>query len=115
MIAGTSFLAGAMLGLRFKVLVLLPAMLLATIVAGIAAIENRLDVWSFALVAITAVASLQVGYVVGAMASAFVGADQRPGLSFASADKTESVIRYGRRDGQDRAERCQSLLARPER
>lgn len=56
-----SLLAGMVLGQRFKVLVLLPAIgvaLVATIVAGIAGADR----WPTVLIAAATVTSLQVGY-----------------------------------------------------
>jgi len=72
-VLGTSFLAGAVLGLRFKVLVLLPAMFVTAVVVGIAAINSLSGLWSLALMVIVATTAIQLGYLVGAMASLFLG------------------------------------------
>ena len=67
-VAGSGFIAGAVLGLRFKLLALLPAMLVASVVVGIIAIDS--DLWSLVLTLIVAFSSIQVGYLVGAVAGA---------------------------------------------
>jgi hypothetical protein len=69
LVAGTSFLAGAALSFRFNAWALIPASLIALIVLGIAAIGSFVDLWSFALTAIVAIAAMQMGYLVGAGAS----------------------------------------------
>jgi hypothetical protein len=71
LVAGTSFLAGAALSLRFNAWALIPASLIALVAVGIAAIHSFADLWSFALTAIVAIAALQMGYLVGAAASPF--------------------------------------------
>ena len=71
LVAGTSFLAGAALSLRFKVWALIPASLIAVVALGIAAIDSLVDLWSFPLTAIVAIAAMQMGYLVGAGASSF--------------------------------------------
>ena len=74
LVAGTSFLAGAALSLRLNVWALIPASLIALVVLGIAAIHSFVDLWSFALMAIVAIAAMQMGYLVGAAASPFFDA-----------------------------------------
>jgi hypothetical protein len=74
LVAGTSFLAGAVLGLRFEVWALIPASLIALVALGIAAIDRFVDLWSFALTAIVAIAAMQMGYLVGAGATPFFDA-----------------------------------------
>ena len=66
LVAGTSFLAGAALSLRFNAWALIPASLIALVALGIAAIDSSVDLWSFALTAIVAIAAMQMGYLVGA-------------------------------------------------
>jgi hypothetical protein len=69
-----SFAAGIALAQWLRVLILVPAMstvLVGTIAAGIARTD---DVWSIALVAIAAVAALQIGYLIGIWLQAFIGA-----------------------------------------
>ena len=57
-----STIAGAILGLRFKVFVLGPATLLATAAVALTAIGNGYEATSIALVVLSTVASLQIGY-----------------------------------------------------
>ena len=57
-----STIAGAILGLRFKVFVLGPATLLDTAVVALTGIGNGYEATSIALVVLSTVASLQIGY-----------------------------------------------------
>lgn len=60
-----SFLVGAALGQRFKVMVLMPAILIVpgiSIVTGIAHVQSA---WAIALMVATAAICLQIGYFVG--------------------------------------------------
>ena len=72
-------LIGAMLGMRFNVLVLLPATVLisaATLSAGIAYYNSP---WSTLIIAVLAIAALQIGYLAGSVVNA--SATTRPGSS----------------------------------
>ena len=73
-------IAGILLGLLFKVLVLVPAMLLTTAVITVLGFAKGLGFGMIALIVFGAVVSLQVGYIVGSF--------------FATA---ATPIRYGRR------------------
>jgi membrane-anchored glycerophosphoryl diester phosphodiesterase (GDPDase) len=59
----TGAIAGIMLGLRFKVLVLIPAILVATVVIIVNGSGDKLSV--IVLTVVGTAASLQIGYVVG--------------------------------------------------
>jgi hydrogenase/urease accessory protein HupE len=66
MFAMTIALTGALLGLRYNVLALVPAVpvgLTASILIGIARHD---DLWSIILVAVVTIAALQAGYLGGA-------------------------------------------------
>lgn len=70
-------LIGAMLGIRFNVLVLLPATVLvsaATLSAGVVYYNGP---WSTLITAVLAIAALQVGYLVGSFVN--TSAATRPG------------------------------------
>ena len=58
-------LAGAVLGQRFKVLVLLPAMVPAGILAILVAALQGPTIWRLVVTAFVAVLSLQLGYIAG--------------------------------------------------
>jgi hypothetical protein len=58
------FIGGA-LGLRFKVLILIPAIILIVIVTGSIEIAQRQDAWSSALTTLAAVIAIQIGYLGG--------------------------------------------------
>jgi hypothetical protein len=60
-----SLLVGLALGQGFRVLVLVPAMLLALLVALGSGLAHADAIWRTALVAGTACAALQVGYLIG--------------------------------------------------
>jgi hypothetical protein len=97
-VAGTSFFAGAVLGLRFKVSVLVPAMLVASVVVSITAIDSRVGLWLLALMVIVAVTSMQVGYLLGAAASPLfeVTTKQDAGVASRSSDAVEGPVRSRR-------------------
>jgi hypothetical protein len=70
-IASICFLVGVMLGLRFKVLILVPAIgfsALGIVANGIVIGES---LWRLALVAVVAVTAIQLGYVGGTIAQVF--------------------------------------------
>jgi hypothetical protein len=79
LIAMTFMLIGAVLGLRFKVFVLLPATVLSSAAALSAGLAYSDSPWSILLTAALAMATLQMGYLAGAVfnASAMI----RPELS----------------------------------
>jgi hypothetical protein len=56
---------GGVLGFRFKVLILIPAIILIVINAGAMEVAQRQDVWSSALTTLAAVIAVQVGYLGG--------------------------------------------------
>ena len=62
-------LIGGALRFRFKVLILIPAIILIVIVTGSIEIAQRQDAWSSALTILTAVIAIQVGYLGGIAAS----------------------------------------------
>jgi hypothetical protein len=70
LIAGA--IAGVLLGIRFKVLVLVPASLLAAVI--VVANGSRQQLGAVVLTLLGTVASLQIGYVVGSILRALVRA-----------------------------------------
>ena len=60
-----SFLMGATLGQRFKVMVLMPAALIIAGISIVTEIAQAQSAWAIVLMAATAVTSLQIGYFVG--------------------------------------------------
>ena len=71
----TSAIAGILLGLRFKVLVLVPAFLVTTLV--IVALGTGQTVSAIVLTVLGAVVSLQIGYIIGSLFRAFARAHLR--------------------------------------
>jgi hypothetical protein len=60
-----SLLAGLLLGQRFRVLVLVPAMTLALLAAVGSGVARADGLWWTALMAVAAGAALQIGYLTG--------------------------------------------------
>jgi hypothetical protein len=60
-----SFLVGAALGQRFKVVVLLPASAMALLIAVRTGVTQAQTVWTIILLAAAAATCLQIGYFVG--------------------------------------------------
>jgi hypothetical protein len=60
-----SFLAGAALGQRFKVMVLMPAIAIVLVLAVGTGVTHAQTAWSVVLMAATAAACLQIGYLTG--------------------------------------------------
>jgi hypothetical protein len=58
-------LVGAVLGVRFKVLVLVPAICAALPVVVVAEIARGEGIWGLALATIVVASSLQIGYILG--------------------------------------------------
>ena len=76
LIVGT--IAGVMLGLRFKALVLVPASLLATAIITVSGLVSGHESRMIALSVFGAVASLQIGYFVGVILLARTVVRYRP-------------------------------------
>jgi hypothetical protein len=70
-----SAMAGILLGLYFKLLALVPAMSLATVVITANGFTNDLGPGMIALIVIGSGASLQVGYLVGCVLHTVASAD----------------------------------------
>ena len=75
----TGAIAGIILGLRFKVLVVIPAILLATVVIIVSGSGDKLS--AIVLTVVGTAVSLQIGYIVGsilrALARAYLPARMR--------------------------------------
>jgi hypothetical protein len=71
-----SFLAGAVLGQRFKVFILLPAISLAVICTITAGIAGAQDVWSIAMAAVCVTTALQIGYLIWTSIRCLIAADR---------------------------------------
>jgi hypothetical protein len=60
-----SFLAGMVLGQRFKVLILIPAIVIAVVATVGVGLAQAFNVWSIVLMALAVMTVLQIGYLVG--------------------------------------------------
>jgi hypothetical protein len=69
-IAALFLLIGGALRFRFKVLILLPAIILTVIVTGSIEISQGQDLWSSTLATLAAVIAIQIGYLSGIVACA---------------------------------------------
>jgi membrane protein DedA with SNARE-associated domain len=65
MLAVVSFLVGAVLGQRFKVLVLIPATAIMLVLAAATGVTQAQTAWSIVLMAAAAATSMQIGYLIG--------------------------------------------------
>jgi hypothetical protein len=64
-LAMTAMLIGALLGQRFKVLILIPAMAIASAAVFALGVAHNNNLWSVLLVAALTVTALQLGYLGG--------------------------------------------------
>jgi hypothetical protein len=67
-------LFGALLGLRFKVLIFVPAIFVAVAIVAVSGAPRGDDIVWLVLTMIAVAASLQVGYIAGCMLSSIVAA-----------------------------------------
>jgi hypothetical protein len=83
-----SVVFGVLLGLRFRVLVLIPATLLMTVAVGLVGIANAQAFWTVALTTVVIIGSLQCGYIVGCIMQMFYFSTRvptRPAVHFRRA------------------------------
>ncbi len=78
-------LVGAVLGQRFKVLVLVPVMALALPLSAAAAITQSAPFWQTVLTALTAATGLQIGYLAGTGIRYLLAATRARGACASSA------------------------------
>jgi hypothetical protein len=87
-------LLGAVLGLRFNVLVLLPVVLVATLIIGIEGWTHTLDLTRIGLAVIVSAIALAIGFLAGAVASVMISKGQQLGtvriLSRACSDPSRN-------------------------
>jgi hypothetical protein len=67
-----SFLAGMVLGQGFKVLVLVPASIIAVAATIGIGVAQASDVWAIVLMALAVMTMLQIGYLIGAGVRSFM-------------------------------------------
>ena len=67
----SGFVAGAILGSRFRVFVLVPAMFFATVGTAVVSFANGVNLSTSVLAVLAVLASLQCGYVGGLVAAYF--------------------------------------------
>ena len=65
-------MVGALLELRFKVLILIPIFLVMSVIVAIAAIVGAEQPWRLALILVVVMIALQVGYLLGSTAAAMI-------------------------------------------
>jgi hypothetical protein len=78
MLASVGVLLGAVLGLRFKVLVLVPVICAALPIVVVAGIARGEGLWRLALAMIVVATSLQLGYILGIVVRFVLGAARAP-------------------------------------
>jgi hypothetical protein len=74
----SGFMAGAILGSRFRVFVLVPAMLFATVGTAAVSFANGVSLLTSVLAVLAVLASLQCGYVGGLVAAYFAARIKLP-------------------------------------
>ena len=74
----SGFVAGAILGSRFRVFVLVPAMLFATVSTVAVSLANGVNLLTSFLAVWAVLASLQCGYVGGVVAAYFAARSKLP-------------------------------------
>jgi hypothetical protein len=84
---------GIVLGLRYNILVLVPAVLFATILAIIIGIGRADSFWSIVLTTVALVAAVQLGYLAGIAIHAVIAAIRPPRKEDGSG-KPDSEIAY---------------------
>jgi hypothetical protein len=67
MLATTAILIGALLGLRFKVLILVPAIVFSSAATLGIGMAHSSSVWLVAFAMVLAITALQMGYLAGAV------------------------------------------------
>jgi hypothetical protein len=77
-VALIGIVVGIVLGLRYKVLILVPAVMFATILIIIVGIAHRDGFRSTVLMAVEFIAAVQLGYLAGAVTHASIAAIFRP-------------------------------------
>lgn len=76
-LAMAALLLGAVLGLRFRVLILLPAAVVAIAITVAADSIEHSSLWTIVVDVVSALASLQMGYLAGAIAGGLSRAAKR--------------------------------------
>jgi hypothetical protein len=66
--------AGIVLGLRYKVLILVPAIMFAAIAATIVGVAHAERFWSIALMTVELITAIQLGYLAGTVTHAAIAA-----------------------------------------
>lgn len=93
MLVLTSGIVGTVLGLRYKVIVLLPAISVALVIVVIAAIAHGDGLWQMTLMMIGSVTCLQLGYVLGGVIAVVTDTLRAPDHSTASPISKNCTIR----------------------
>ena len=68
MLALTGLITGVLLGLRYKVLSLVPAMITAVLIGAAIGVTGQQDLWAVSLLTVSGLAALQIGYLIGLVA-----------------------------------------------
>jgi hypothetical protein len=93
LLAGMAILAGAILGTRFKVFVLVPAIVVGSAASIGASLAEGDGPWAIVLAAFLTVIALQIGYLGGSALGFVVSARRARKNSAAFADATQRVSR----------------------
>jgi hypothetical protein len=88
MVALTTLCIGSALGLRFKVFVLLPPILLGLLVCTAYGIAHGTTAWSITLTNVVGATCLQLGYLSGALLKVLVFAERFDGAKSSHSART---------------------------
>jgi hypothetical protein len=91
-----SFLTGTVLGMRFRVMVLIPAITCALAIAVAIGVFRQHTVGSVALIAAATVTSLQIGYMAGIAIRHFLAAVRTPGRRDAPLARSQVLHRHAK-------------------
>jgi hypothetical protein len=86
-------LTGATLGLRFRVMVLLPIIVAILLAVAVAVLIARVGLWTAAIDAIVVTASLQLGYLGGAAIRLIIAAGRVPASRQPAAPHAQTVLK----------------------
>ena len=96
MLTIVSVLVGALLGIRFKVFILLPAVLLAVAVVTAVGLSRESGVWWIALEIVVIMTALELGYLGGSLAARIGRGRARLGVPVKRANPTTIQLKIRR-------------------
>jgi len=90
----TAVIMGALLGLRFKVLILIPAIAVSSAAVVYAGLSYESSTWSILLVLVMTTAAMQVGYFAGAIIGNSLASFRKERDSSGIVEVVQRLLRY---------------------